>query len=122
MQAAVRYLIGAAVAALLVSGARAQDWTATDRALLGAALVLHAADWSQTLRIIDTPGMYETNPVLGRHPSRGDVNAWFFGVGLTVSLLAYALPDYRRQILGTWVTVGLFYVAHNAGIGVRIGF
>lgn len=123
MRTVLRYLLGAAIAALVVSGARASDWTTTDRALLASALVLHAADWSQTLQIADQPDRYfERNPILGRHPSRGEVHAYFAATALALVLIADALPQYRRPMLGGWIAVQAIVVHNNLGIGLRIGF
>jgi hypothetical protein len=119
-----RYLAGAAVAALVVSGARASEWNDTDRALAATALALHVADWSQTLHIIKPHnGLHETNPILGPYPSRGDVNAYFVGTALLMGVVAHALPEHRRGLLLGYVAVGLVTVARNRIVfGVRVGF
>jgi hypothetical protein len=119
-----RYLLGAAIAALVVSGARASEWSDTDRALAVTALALHVADWSQTLRIIEPHnGVREANPILGPYPSRGDVNAYFAGTALLMGVLAHALPEHRRGLLLGYVAVGLVTVARNRIVfGVRVGF
>ena len=119
----MRWLLALLVAAALSAPARASDWTTTERAMLASALVLHVADWSQTLQIADQPDRhFERNPILGRHPSRGEVNAYFSATALALVLLADALPQYRRAFLGGWIAVQAVVVHNNLGIGLRIGF
>lgn len=124
MSRILRYLAGAALAALVVSGARASEWSDTDRALAATALALHVLDWGQTLDIIKPHnGVIETNPVLGPYPSRGDVNAYFVGTALLMGVIAHALPEQRRGLLLGYVAVGLVTVARNRIVfGVRVGF
>lgn len=124
MRRLARYLTGAALAALVVSGPRAEDWSDTDRALAVTALALHVADWSQTLRIIRPgSGLHEINPILGEHPERGAVNAYFVGTSLLMLALAHAMPEYRRGLLIGYVAVGGATVLRNRLVfGLRVGF
>jgi hypothetical protein len=119
-----RFLAGAALAALLLSGARASEWNDTDRALMATALALHLVDWGQTLEIIRPGnGVHEANPILGPFPSRGDVNAYFAGTSLLMFVIAHALPEMRRPLLWGYVAVGLLTVTRNHVVfGVRVGF
>lgn len=111
-----------AIVLSLAQPARAQDWNDGDRALFATAMLLHVLDWGQTLHIVDDPRFYERNPILGRHPSRGDVNAYFAGTALLMFTLAHVLPEYRRPLLWGYVAVGATVVGQNFGIGLRVRF
>lgn len=87
-------------------------------------MALHVADWGQTLDIADHPErFYERNPVLGRHPSRGEVNRWFLGTALLHPVVSYVLPKPYREVW-QYVTIGVEVgcVGSNARIGVGFGF
>jgi hypothetical protein len=49
-------------------------WTTKDSVFEFADQGIIAADWHQTQQIVEEPGYYEYNPVLGRHPSMEKVN------------------------------------------------
>lgn len=72
---------------------------------------LHGADWAQTRTIAKNPDrFYETNPILGEHPSSGKVNNYFLSTLLAHTLIANSLNSEWRKIF------------QNAGIGVEAGF
>lgn len=102
-------LAAVALALSLAPGARASEWTRTDTAFELGLVALSLTDYGQTSWFLSNrPHAYETNPLLGRHPSRGKVAA--IGVlGVTTHyLVASALPQpYRRiwQIVGIGVEV-----------------
>lgn len=94
---------------------------------LPAALVLHGVDYLQTLSISEscrTDGrFYETNPILGRCPSKAEVGRYFLGTAVAGLVLREFLPDqYKHAATWVWVAVGAGAVGHNHSIGVRIGF
>jgi len=99
------------------------DWTASDtkRQLIASGLL--GADWAQTRTIAKNPHQYyETNKILGRHPSVGLVNNYFATSMLTNILLANSLPPEYRKLLH-YGTIGLeaFEVGRNKlrfGIGM----
>jgi hypothetical protein len=83
-----------------------------------------AADWLQTREISRNPDrFYETNPVLGRHPSLSAVNAYFAAGLLAHTAVAMALPPPWR---GPWQYLTFAFeagvVAHNASLGIGFGF
>lgn len=99
-------------------------WSKTDLALEGSFLALHAIDWAQTNKIASNPNKWhEHNPILGKHPSHGEVNALMGATLVLQPLIAHLLPHpYRRAwIIGTTV-VKAGYVANNLAIGVGWGF
>lgn len=111
------------LAALLCLPALAQPstWTPADTRAESVYLLLHAADWAQTLQIADSNGRWqETNPLLGRRPSRGEVNAYFAATAVAHVLIARQLsPEARRWFQGISIGVEAGCVGVNFRAGVR---
>jgi len=100
------------------------NWSKTDLALEAGFLALHGIDWAQTNKIASNPDKWhEHNPILGKHPSHGDVNALMGATMVLQPLVAHLLPPpYRRAwIIGTTV-VKVGCVANNLGAGIGWGF
>lgn len=84
-----------------------------EKAAQAAFLGLGATDWGQTIRFTQDPAYreahpraFESNPVLGKHPSRSKVNL-LVPLGLAAHTLgAWALPRPYRNILQA-VGIGL---------------
>ena len=69
-------------------------------------------------------GYYETNPILGKHPSKAQVAAYFATFAGLVTLAHYRM---EQRALADGLTIGIgigeaYTVHHNARIGVRIRF
>lgn len=90
------------------------------------ALIFHVADWAQTRVIAKRPEHWrELNPILGVHPTRKAVNAYFATAGLLLSALAAALLVGPYQNLGAWlltgwVLVGGGAVVRNHFLGIKV--
>ena len=116
----LRLLLSTALA--LPGLAQPSTWTPDDTRRESVYLLLHCTDWAQTLQIADSRGRWvEYNPVLGRRPSRGAVNAWFLTTGLAHVLVARQLSPEARWWFQN-VTIGLEggCVAVNFRVGVRL--
>jgi hypothetical protein len=102
----------------------ADPWSKQDIALEGIYLALKTIDMGQTLDIAAQPDKYyEVNPVLGRHPSKSAVYAYFLTTSLLHIGITNVLPTkYRPWFQG--VTIGLSgaCVIHNYSIGLRVNF
>lgn len=112
------------VAVLALVGCGSRTWTRADTAREAAYLALHVVDWGQTLEIADNPERWhERNPVLGSHPSRGEVNRWFLGTAVLHPVVSYLLPDDLRPYW-QYGTIGLelYCVGNNAALGIGMGF
>lgn len=54
---------------------------------------LHVVDTIQTLRIRKTPGTYETNPLLGKHPTDTEVIAYMAAEAVAHAYITKTLAD-----------------------------
>jgi hypothetical protein len=90
--------------------------------LLATTLTFTAADIDQTLKIRHTPGMYELNPMLGRHPSEARVLAdGALAAAADVAVAEFLPPLYARTYLGVACALEVTVVHNNAkrGLGLR---
>lgn len=72
-------------------------WTTGDTVREALVLGLIALDWKQT-RMFRMDGIEETNPIVGRNPSRARVNTMIAGAMLAHVGISFALPH------GEWRT------------------
>lgn len=118
-------LIGSMVILLFTSfPANASDkWDTTDKTMFITSSMLLAVDWRQTKRIAENPDDFrERNPILGSHPSKRDVNRYFFAAVIGNYLMADLLPSSHRKLwLGGVIigTVGCVGNNLNIGLGIR---
>jgi len=108
-------------------------WTLQDTVLELTWATLHVIDWGQTLEIADKSHKYhEHNPILGRHPSKGEVHA-YMALGLLVHpIITHTLPrevvlgDYRIPVRTIWQSVSIVVtggcVINNLSIGLNVAF
>jgi len=107
-------------------------WTKADK--VGQVMVLGAMtmDWLQTKYIATHGNEYrETNPMLGEHPSKGQVNAYFAGLAAFNVATSCLLPseiivnDYKFKPRLMWQTstfLGHGYAVisnYNLGVGME---
>lgn len=99
------------------------EWSQRDTALQLSYTALHIADWGQTLDIENHPGHFETNPILGSHPTRGEINTYFASTLALHWLIARVLPQkWRNQFqLGT-IALEFDVVTDNRSAGIRVNF
>lgn len=114
-----RWLLAVLLSVAVLPGST-EPWTTTQRALLAAALVAHAADWSQTRQIHAIDGVRERNPILGDKPSPGRVDAYFAATGIALAAASHYWPAYRTTVLGVWLSVELLAVGNNLALGIRV--
>jgi hypothetical protein len=114
-------LLGAAATA---AQAQTSEWTALDYSLAGGAATLMALDWAQTRYAARNPTRFkERNPIMGDHPSTGDVDKYFALASLLTAGITYILPRRERQLfLGAVLVVETSAVANNYRIGVKVDF
>jgi hypothetical protein len=99
------------------------EWTHRDTALQLSYTALHIADWGQTLDIENHPDQAESNPILGRHPTRGEINTYFATTLALHWLVARVLPQKWRNTfqLGT-IALEFDVVSDNRSAGIRVNF
>lgn len=111
------------IAAALLSVALASPFTADDWWREAAFAGLLVMDWQQTHDIGRHPGMYELNPLLGRHPSAGRIDRYFAASLAAHAVIAYALPaPQRRMFQNATVVAEAVVVGRNAYLGLRVTF
>lgn len=115
-------LVGCTIATCS-SAASAREWTGQQRAWAAAALGLSLVDWGQTRHIARHPEKYrELNPLLGKHPSLGDVNRHRIVTTGLLMAAAHWLPEHRDLILKVWVGVQVANTARNFTVGLKVDF
>jgi len=113
----------------LINSAKAElcpapDFDNWDKTLSATATAAFLADWRQTQVIAKHPSeWHELNPILGEHPTIGQVNRHFLWNGLLISGVAYCLPStWRKGYLITVTAVEVSFARHNYNLGIRFGF
>lgn len=91
---------------------------------LAAALALHTLDWSQTQWVGQHCDRYhETNPLMGRCPSRAHITKYFIGTAALMTAAHTLLPDkYAKWSTRIWIAVEVGATVNNAAIGVRLDY
>lgn len=98
-------------------------WTRADTAREVGYDALLVLDSRQTHWAATSPGFYEANPLLGRHPSSGEIDRHFIEAAALHGIVSVLLPDiYRTQWQWGTIAVEGFVIGHNAWIGARISF
>jgi len=100
-----------------------EDLTETDKKGIVAFNILQGIDMLQTLEIANNDDYYETNPILGKHPSEAQVIAYFISRGFAHYHVTKMIPLKYRNI---WHTYNVVYnydvIRDNHDIGIRIDF
>lgn len=100
----------------------ADEWDKIEIALGAATIITAYIDWKQTQIISKKyPYYWEINPLLGKHPNRQQIDAYFLTSLFLRGIVAHHLPKKYRKI---WISfcfgVQAGFVAHNYKLGVRI--
>ncbi len=92
--------------------------------LRNGALIRLAADWRQTQQIVEKPQQYyETNYILGPHPTMGVVNRYFAASMVTTFLVSeYAPTGTAKTILRGLTLFEGGVIMHNWNIGLKFNF
>ena len=100
----------------------AKEWYSY--AMHGISTSLLIMDWAQSREIAMSGGKFvETNPMLGRRPALGRVNAYFATAITLNTVIGNALPGHYATFFHVAVaSVQANAVAHNASIGVGMKF
>jgi len=110
---------------LCVPTARAgDDWNQADTVRQVIASGFIVLDWSQTLYIADHPDQfYETNSIMGKHPSRATVNVYMLTNLISHHTIARWLsPSSRKWFQYSTIAVEAYWIHHNIQIGIGFSF
>ena len=122
----IKALIGIIIMCIgLHSAAETAPWTEEEK--LWGAIVVTAlvADWGTTRDATSRwkEGYYETNPLLGRTPTRQEVDTHFILWIPIVLIVADQLPhEQRKFFLATTSIIEIYGAANNMQLGFRIRF
>lgn len=118
-------MAGAILAAFLGGDPpKSKKWTTANKILAGTALTSLLLDHATTVDFArNNRGLEEANPILGKRPSVGQVNAYSLSVALSGALLANKLPPKWRNIfLGGVTALELGAMLNNRRNGFRFNF
>lgn len=110
--------------ASLSSLLRVDPWTTEQKVWAGVSTALILTDWGQTRYIAKNPDRFhETNPLIGRHPSMGEVNR-HFALSMAANLaVASLLPSkWRTNWLMGVSGMQAYFVIRNKRLGIRMAF
>lgn len=116
------------------------EWSRTNTGLQVVFSGLLIMDWKQSLviarshgtgigpmdgpmRVWDVYGRTEMNPLLGRHPSVGRVNAYMAAALLSHAAISAALNEpYRTIWQSVWIGIEAETVRNNYQAGIRVSW
>ena len=100
-----------------------EDLTEVDKANIILFNVMQGIDMLQTLEIANNDKYYETNKILGKHPSEAEVVTYFIARGLVHYQATRMIPQrYRNLFHGYNVVYNYNVIRDNHNIGIRIDF
>ncbi len=111
------------------AGKHHQPWSSQDLFLGSVGVVVHGADWGTTRQMplsdyeINGKKYWEINPLMGRHPTVQEVDA-YMAVSLFTKIFVtdFLDPKYRPWWQGLWIAVGVVCVKNNIDQGLRVEF
>lgn len=116
--------VGLAATSATTPAVAADEWTDTQVTKAVALATLTAADWAQTRNIARHPSRWhETNPLLGEHPSTGQVDRHFAVSAIVGAMALHALPTrYRDWALNAGLVIEATCVGNNLRLGIGAKF
>ena len=100
-----------------------EDLTEIDKANIVLFNVLQGIDMLQTLEIANNDKYYETNKILGKHPSEAEVVTYFIARGFVHYQATRIIPQrYRNLFHGYNVVYNYNVIKDNHQLGIRIDF
>ena len=100
-----------------------EDLTEIDKANIVLFNVLQGIDMLQTLEIANNDKYYETNKILGKHPSEAEVVTYFIARGFVHYQATRMIPQrYRNFFHGYNVVYNYNVIRDNHQLGIRIDF
>jgi hypothetical protein len=98
-------------------------WTKQDTYWQLGVLVTQIIDWGQTREIATNPNYYETNKILGEHPTLQEVDRYFIACIAGNYLISKALPNnWRRKWQIGSMLFQTYYINNNYELGIKTNF
>ena len=95
-------------------------WTSTQIVMESAFQVSLLCDWRQTSDF-HKYHIYESNGILGRHPSQAEINRWFLFCGMSHLIITNYLPSkYRVAWSSVSLAIEASVVHKNATGNIRV--
>jgi len=96
---------------IIVGCATARPWTTEEKVLLGVSCLATAIDAATTVRMLDDGG-WETNPIMGTHPSDSQVIIKMGTIQAITIIAAHYFEGFRSWILGvkTGINTGFAFL------------
>ena len=116
----MRYLLILSVFLASCASVPFEDWDRGDTIRQTAFVGLLAVDAYQTHKLVDDPRYYETNMILGEHPSDGSINLYMVGCAVGHTLVSGLLnSEWREAWQYVWIGAETYTVGSNYNLGVR---
>jgi len=96
----------------LAGCATAKPWTTDEKLMLAASCLAVAADAYTTLDGLHN-GNYETNPIMGKHPSDGMVISVMALTQVATTIIAHYWGPWRSMVLGIKTGINAGFAFHN---------
>lgn len=98
------------------------DWTKGDTIMELTWQVINVIDYGQTMEISNNPDKWvEYNPILGEHPTNGEVNTYFIAGALLHVGIAYVIPKrWRPWFECITITSSSTCVVNNFSAGIKM--
>jgi len=106
------------------AGICADPWTPAQKYAQAGITAMQIIDWGQTRNIASHPESFrESNPIMGNHPSKGSVDAYFL-LSIPVHILAthFTPSKYRKYIQAIQIGSSGYCITENFRIGLGVKF
>ena len=101
---------------IVVTACSHVPYTRNDKLALGCDLIAGTADIATTSYALkNNPNVEEKNPLIGKHPSDGELVAWGIGWLLVKMALGEVMPEKRVWIFGSSCAVHGGLAVWNVG-------
>jgi len=98
------------------------EWTTTEKVTEVVVVTSLLVDMAQTLDIKNHEGLYETNPILGKHPSDKKVVSYFLTCILGHLLIADSLGNKKVYWQHFILIPEIYIIGHNYELGLSVKF
>ena len=110
----MRKVVIVSMALLLLSSCSPRPWTKQEKLAAGYFCIAHFADYYTTNRMLNNPGNWEENPILGEHPSDSKVTVYFSLTAIGALAVGHFWPDARKPLFLGYGTLNAGLAVHNS--------